>query len=97
MNWKNVSQINIDTAIQINGITYFFTGNVFYEFDDKWMKLGTKPHLSAIKWMNCDISKEQVEDIEKAYFERQMANNAVGKSKYSVIIFFILAVYVGLL
>jgi Hemopexin len=97
LNWKKVSRINIDTAIQINGITYFFDGKMFYEFDDKRMQLGSKPHLSAQRWMNCDFSKDEVEDIEKSYFERQMANNAIGESVYSVIILFILVVFIGLL
>lgn len=94
-NWRNLNRIKIDTAFQFGGITYFFDGKMFYEFDDQRMALKIrKPKLSAYKWMNCELmmTKDQIENTEKSY-EHQLANGAE-KSTYSVIKFFIYVVFV---
>ena len=49
--WKKVEKF--DTAFKKDGITYFFKGLYFYEFNDNELELQESSKVSAHFWMNC--------------------------------------------
>ena len=66
-NWKKVKNIKIDTALQKDGITYFFSGKMFYRFNDGTMTLETdKPRVSSAYWMDCQYTEEELSTIQKS-------------------------------
>lgn len=96
-NWGLLNRIQIDTAIQLGGITYFFDGTMFYEFEDPRMKLKIhEPKLSSIKWMNCNLTMTKEEGMEESFFQHQLANGAKN-TKYTVNKFLTFFVFVWLL
>lgn len=67
MNWKKVKSIKIDTALQRNGITYFFSDKMFYKFNDDRMTLEIeKPRVSSAYWMDCQYTEEELSTIQKS-------------------------------
>jgi hypothetical protein len=65
--WNKVNAIKIDTAIQKDGITYFFSGKMFYKFNDAKMELEIKkPKVSSQYWMDCQYTQEEITNIEKS-------------------------------
>lgn len=89
-NWKNVNKIKIDTAFQTEGVTYFFDGKVFYQFNDHRMSLMIKkPQVSSQRWMNCQLSEEQITSIQKSARTQEMETStaATTSSKTSVFLF----------
>lgn len=65
--WKRVKTIKIDTALQKDGITYFFSGKMFYKFNDGKMTLETnKPRVSSAYWMDCHFTEEELSSIQKS-------------------------------
>ena len=50
--WRNA--VDMDTAFQKDGTTYFFKNKVFYQFDDRRMKVNLRrPQFSSQFWMKC--------------------------------------------
>lgn len=65
--WKRVKDVKIDTAFQRDGITYFFSGKMFYKFNDKKMMLETdRPLVSSQRFMDCQYTEEEITNIQKS-------------------------------
>jgi Hemopexin len=65
--WRGVKTINIDTAFQTQGTTYFFSGQMFYKFNDKKQLLElSKPKVSSQVWMGCKYTEEELTGIQRS-------------------------------
>jgi len=62
--WKGVPY-NIDSVFQYtNGKTYFFKGKVFWEFNDRRMRVvSSTPSVSSSFWMGCNIGMETLQGL----------------------------------
>lgn len=67
--WKQVNRIKIDTALQKDGITYFFSGKLFYKFNDAKMELEIKkPRISSEHFMACRYTEEELTNIQRSAY-----------------------------
>lgn len=65
--WKRVKSIRIDTAFQKDGTLYFFSGKMFYKFNNNKMSLEVdKPRVSSQFWMDCQYTEEEITSIQKS-------------------------------
>lgn len=71
--WRNVENIDMDTAFQHDGKTYFFKGRLFYEFIHKTMSLNlANPRMSSEFWMKCPLNEA---DAQKLSLLSKIATN----------------------
>lgn len=90
--WKQLGAIKIDTAIQVHGITYFFSDRMTYKFLDSKMTLDLqRPEVSSQKWMGCRYTEEEITSIQKSArvqdnpdFETSSATEKIVTSTFAV-------------
>jgi hypothetical protein len=61
----NLMKLSIKVLCDFTGKTYFFKGKVFWEFNDRRMRVvSTVPSLSAPYWMGCPTGMQTVQEDE---------------------------------